>query len=703
MIRKIKKYLYLLLIFSLFNNVSVIAQQYIDNSKTTITLPKDVTKNNSLQNFRSHMPPPKIPSFNELVLPSSYPYTYLEAVNLEGMKIKGLTDSSIALLNKSYFVVVNNTDFKLMSDIYQNNRKINKTSYITLDYIWHCYMGVRNSISFNVAKNFLYYDLQNCLKAMLIASESDYKICEDVNIKADIKENSKFIKTALFILDPIIYKQFANTSDPNIAQINKIPTGFYNCDKSVNNLIRCLYYISCLELPLIEDSDQEQVNNFRRSILLCRAIANAKLNTESGLSLWKRISSAQSAIFPSLNNLGQNKLYPNELSSKFFGQNINPDEFLKKLSDPLFRTQLLLTIRHEKPTRLNSSSILALNNSIDYSPIRVSFRLLPNLVDPSYLALKQVSSEIVQSNTSRGAAPLSLIYLQSLKALTANDILRQFFPKLSPNITKWLNFMDLCQSGYIQRSNTKIAYDTYVDWRYNLIAPNFALTKARSQMVIGSTGWMTRQLESIMSMWLDSNLSCLPTPVNKTLPKINFNPYGNVNYKILFHFLEPASDTYLAMRKDALKTMDELQNIGYFPSSHKQMLENFMYILEKLNHIATLEIKNEKVSLKELYFLGNIDLYLRDYDTPMLSYLSLPLEVENKYLNLDLGYPGYLNIILLSPEGATLARGALYTYCEETGSCQTSEHLKRQIEYNTIRPPFWLSAYDVVQEDLTTK
>ena len=73
---------------------------------------------------------------------------------------------------------------------------------------------------------------------------------------------------------------------------------------------------------------------------------------------------------------------------------------------------------------------------------------------------------------------------------------------------------------------------------------------------------------------------------------------------------------------------------------------------------------------------------------------------DNKFLNLSLGDPGYLNIILQGPARATLARGGLYNYFEETGSCQTLEHLKRQLQYNTIRQPFWLSTYDVVQEDI---
>ncbi len=694
------KYVFLTIyIFSCLYPAPILGQPYIDNSKATITLPKN-TSRKSIQNFVQQNRQTKLPSFEELVPASNYSYGYLQPVDLQGMKIAGLDLSSINVLSKSYFVVIKNSHFNLMSDIYENNRKLKRTSFVTLDYVWHCFVGLRNSISFSIIKNNLAYDLKDCLKAMLAACEEDYKICEDANIKADIKENSNLLKTALFILDPVAFKSFARSNDKNMDEINKIPLGFYNLDESVARTVKCLYYLSCLELPLIDESDETKINNFRRSVLLCRAIANSKLKTESGLNLWKKISLAQKFIFPALNNISQNKIYPYELSSKFFGQGINPDDFLRKLADPLFRTQLLLTIRHEKPTRLETSSFQSLNNTNSFSSLKVSFRLLPNLLDPSYIALTQVASEINQDNTARGSAPLTLMYLQSIKALTANDILRQLFPKLSPNIARWIYFMDCCQSGYILQSNTKSVYNIYIDWRFNTLNNYFALTKSRSQIALGSTDWMTRQLESIVSMWLDTNLSCMVKPPKITLPKINFNPYNSGNFKITYHFLDPASDTYIAMRKDLMTLMEEGLNIGYFPLDYKQDLENFKYILEKLDHIALEEIKGEKVSLQELNFLGQIDLYLRPYDEPCINFLSFALSNDNKFLNLSLGDPGYLNIILQGPARATLARGGLYNYFEETGSCQTLEHLKRQLQYNTIRQPFWLSTYDVVQEDI---
>ena len=116
---------------------------------------------------------------------------------------------------------------------------------------------------------------------------------------------------------------------------------------------------------------------------------------------------------------------------------------------------------------------------------------------------------------------------------------------------------------------------------------------------------------------------------------------------------------------------------------------------------------NGKIPLKKkncwyyLSFEKNWSLtWLVFHDEPCINFLSFALSNDNKFLNLSLGDPGYLNIILQGPARATLARGGLYNYFEETGSCQTLEHLKRQLQYNTIRQPFWLSTYDVVQEDI---
>ncbi|MBX9950320.1 MAG: hypothetical protein K2Y39_14220, partial [Candidatus Obscuribacterales bacterium] len=69
-----------------------------------------------------------------------------------------------------------------------------------------------------------------------------------------------------------------------------------------------------------------------------------------------------------------------------------------------------------------------------------------------------------------------------------------------------------------------------------------------------------------------------------------------------------------------------------------------------------------------------------------------------KAANLVLGKPGLVLMVCQTSQGAMLVRGGVYTYYEVSGAPMRTEHLKRKLQFDLLRPPVWARTFDVVQE-----
>ena len=69
-----------------------------------------------------------------------------------------------------------------------------------------------------------------------------------------------------------------------------------------------------------------------------------------------------------------------------------------------------------------------------------------------------------------------------------------------------------------------------------------------------------------------------------------------------------------------------------------------------------------------------------------------------KAANLVLGKPGLVLMLCQTSQGAMLVRGGVYTYYEVSGAPMRTEHLKRKLQFDLLRPPVWARTFDVVQE-----
>jgi hypothetical protein len=69
-----------------------------------------------------------------------------------------------------------------------------------------------------------------------------------------------------------------------------------------------------------------------------------------------------------------------------------------------------------------------------------------------------------------------------------------------------------------------------------------------------------------------------------------------------------------------------------------------------------------------------------------------------KGVNLGLGGPGILYILLKTSRGQLLCRGAVYSFYETPGDPISHPHWQRMLDYGLLKSPFWCDAFQVVDE-----
>ncbi len=158
-------------------------------------MPASLTKHASLE---------KDTSLEAILKPQELPTTAVTPISLAGVKIPGVTAATTNLLALNHFVVINNTNFETMGELYRNNRLNGKPNFVTLDSIVHPYFATTNGLIAAVIEEHATPELKQILSAMLKASVEDYRNCEDAEIKDDIQRNLAFLIVALRLLDPSI-------------------------------------------------------------------------------------------------------------------------------------------------------------------------------------------------------------------------------------------------------------------------------------------------------------------------------------------------------------------------------------------------------------------------------------------------------------------------------------------------------------------
>lgn len=63
-----------------------------------------------------------------------------------------------------------------------------------------------------------------------------------------------------------------------------------------------------------------------------------------------------------------------------------------------------------------------------------------------------------------------------------------------------------------------------------------------------------------------------------------------------------------------------------------------------------------------------------------------------------IGRAGRLYVVCQSARGPILTRGSVYTFYEVAGGPIKKEHWDRKLSFNLLRPPYWASRFDLVQD-----
>jgi len=678
----------------------------------------------------------------------SFPTTFLQPVPLKGVRIPGLTSRAIECLGQSYFVVIDNTRYSEIAELYKDNRLRGKSNFVTADSIIHPYFAFTNRVLADTVAERIAPDLRALLKSMLECSLSDYKQAEDSEVREDIERNIAFLGVAIKLIDPTYFPPVpVRVSSYIKAELEAIqsgrvahslifdrdedfstfvPTGWYNSTAELQNFFRCREWLSRMAYPL-EDvtfaSDGGAGNNFRRSVLLYRCLDLATVNGKAAFDTWKRINSALLLLGAPIAAWQEKALSPQEYRSVFKAGSSDLKVTLKALSEPFFRTKLMLSIRRQKPVKLGATSIFELDDSGRSAGSVARFRLLPATGDPELPWLSEAARYCPVESESAPAWPLGLLLLHAWGAGQANNVIADNIWKLDPSILKAVPTLDRC----VNEKQVGGQCQPVADRRWQILSEYFKPLPESAPAVLRTDLWLTRLLESALAGWVDSHLAIAPRHLSSTAAaserqvetatlSTGSAPGGTASAMhgqadqarpaarpASFHYLEPRTEIFTKIGEDAQKLLDNLSFLGYFPDSYRSRFQDFIRLCQRLKNISEIELKGQTLPATDMKLLGNIDLILDKVVVPLAG--ALPIgqikgdpRTAGGGLNLALGRPGMLYVILQHDLKTTLARGAVYTYYEIPGPALSAEHWQRKLEHGLIVPPSWARSFDIVQE-----
>jgi len=221
-----------------------------------------------------------------------------------------------------------------------------------------------------------------------------------------------------------------------------------------------------------------------------------------------------------------------------------------------------------------------------------------------------------------------------------------------------------------------------------------------------------------------------------------------------FNYLEPAATVYGKMAESQTNFERTLSQSNLFPAQYIERSHDFTRLLKRLTAIANVELNNQAVNADDQSLLAGIDKVLQIIEPPLLGNLYIafggsnndadlaasvilddkgsseseekpaipPKKVDNSSViklsdstrearvvspkgsesqgvrlagvNMGLGYPTCLYVIVQFKRVYYLLRGAAYSYHEHCGSPINSKNWQRQLDMGFFMdPPFWCESF----------
>jgi FtsZ-interacting cell division protein YlmF len=699
---------------------------------------------------------PHEPTLEDLLHPVEYPTKYLQAVPLHDLAIPGLDKNSLDTLGFNYFVVVDNTPFTDMSSLYRSNRLLGKSNFVTVDSIIHPYFAFTNRVLATAIEHHVVPELSSLLRALLVGTLNEYTTTQDVGVRQDIEHNIAYLAVGLKLLDP----KFTVPEKGNSAQLaadeiklieeggvatskifeydedysNYKPIGWYNASPLLQNFYRARQWISHMGYPLTEGTagKETSVNNFRRSILLYQCLDKGTINGTPAWVTWKKLYQVWK-ILGCFEGYQNNMLLPDRYETLL--KQLTPDMHvtMSALAEPLYRAKLILAMKRQFATGLRSASINEMQSGGHSKESQPVFALFPPSGDPEWPWIKAIAYGYVDQDQGPELIPISLSCLQAHGSGQANNIMLARLGRLHPAMVGFLPELDrLVRTGPEPRP-----------WKVLDEYSRFPTEGA--QGALRTDTWMSRRAESAFAAWVDNHLTIAPadntqtaaataasqttaktaTPpatqntaqpnstttsstsqtADATRPKM-FSSYTeealaftrtNARKQAYFHYLEPAPYSFQAICTDAQTLARQLGQLGYLAPTDAQRFMEFIKLNQRLTQIAVSELKDKVLSVGDLKLLGNIDKTMGPVDVPLQGILYASGKSDgNGGVNMVLGHPAQLYVILQLGEKVWLARGALYSYYEIGGGSISQLHWQRKQDFSLLRVPFWADKFDVV-------
>ena len=700
----------------------------------------------------------RAPTLEELIQRLPVASQFVQPIPTAGLKISGLTKSSVELLGFNYFIVVDNSNYTRIADIYRDSRLNGKSNFVTADSVIHPYTGYANRVLADVAVKQITPDMLLLMSSMLKVSLLDYAAAQDSDVREDIERNIAYLAVGIKLLN-------GNFQLPAVGSVEKLaladlksiyegcvkdsaifdreedfsslkPIGWYTSSRELENFYRCRAWLSYMAYPISDSGGDgtNRANNFRRSVLLYRSLELAEVLGKPAPELWAKIMRANTLYGSPTEDWQERTLYATDYRLVFKTTGGLKDT-LKILSEPFYRTKLMLAIRRQKPVNLGSASIFEIDEDSTAAQGTAVFRLFPTIGEPELPWMRLAANVYPTDRGETPSWPIALLDMYVWGGSQAGNILADNLRALDPDIAKALPILQHC---VLRRMPNGVA--TPVESRrWKLLSVLFRGLPDSTPSVLRTDLWATRRLESAFAAWVD-NLTAIGPPIEAapapgapkddgtsapaqaTADGISTSPSTTAQVAPVrrlskippYHYLDPLPDLYRRLGADAQKMVTELTEMGYFKEVYRGRFNDFIRLFGRLEKIAEAEILLKPLTNVDRKLLANIDLILDKVDLPLPSVLAVnasvkqgktkPEDVTGKGFNLAIGKPGLLYVIVQNPQTMdwTLARGGLYSYYEMPAPLLTNSMWHHKVDAGFFKPPSWTEKFDVIQPSTTT-
>jgi hypothetical protein len=220
---------------------------------------------------------------------------------------------------------------------------------------------------------------------------------------------------------------------------------------------------------------------------------------KSGLEVWKRLRLALELIgtFSSREHM----LLPSDYEAILGGGKLS----LTNLSEPFYRTKLLLSVRKQRPIAVSSASIFNKTEQKDSLDNSVSFRFFPPTTDVELNWLCERGHHYKPQGSDNPDTPLALLDLDAHGAVQAANLLLDSIYHLDPILIT--AFPPLLKE---MKASTAAGNYSLGQARWQLLSCYFRPLPDGAEAPLRTRLWLERQLESAFACWVDGHLSVAP-------------------------------------------------------------------------------------------------------------------------------------------------------------------------------------------------